>query len=99
MNCRIRRWWRPSSVSVHGKSDRPGRNQVSARHCRRIGRNSPAPAVFGIAMRIYALNITSMSLRGKLTIGLVGCPDLLPDLWEMADEFAVGMEELLAHAR
>lgn len=22
-----------------------------------------------------------------------------PDLWEMADEFAVGMEELLAHAR
>lgn len=28
-------------VSVHGRSDRPGRNQVSARHCRRIGRNSP----------------------------------------------------------
>lgn len=41
-------------------------------------------------MRIYALNITAMSLRGKLAIGLVGCPDLLPDLWEMADEFAVG---------
>lgn len=40
-----------------------------------------------------------MSLRGKLDIGLVGCPDLRPDLWEMADEFAVGMEELLAHAR
>lgn len=58
-----------------------------------------APAVFGIAMRIYALNITAMSLRGKLDIGLVGCPDLLPDLWEMADEFAVGTEELLAHAR
>jgi hypothetical protein len=24
---------------------------------------------------------------------------LLPDLWEMADEFAVGMEELLVAAR
>jgi hypothetical protein len=45
------------------------------------------------------LNITAMSLQGKLDIGLVACPDLLPDLWEMADEFSVGMEELLALAR
>ena len=45
------------------------------------------------------LNITTMSLQGKLEIGLVACPNLLPDLWEMADEFAVGMEELLALAR
>ncbi|GAB1815713.1 WS/DGAT/MGAT family O-acyltransferase [Mycobacterium sp. MUNTM1] len=166
-------------VSVHGKSDRPGRNQVSAmfsslhtqitdpveplkaiaransvakEHSSAIGASLlqdwsqfAAPAVFGIAMRIYArtrftasmpvhnlvvsnvpgpqvplymlgcevksmyplgpifhgsgLNITAMSLQGKLDIGLVGCPDLLPDLWEMADEFAVGMEELLALAR
>ncbi len=100
-----------------------------------------APAVFGIAMRLYArtrftdrmlvhnlvvsnvpgpavhaglrgridvsvgadihgsgLNITAMSLQGKLDIGLVACPDLLPDLWEMADEFAVKMEDLLARA-
>lgn len=40
-----------------------------------------------------------MSLQGKLDIGLVACPDLLPALREMADEFAVGMEELLALAR
>lgn len=166
-------------VSVHGKSDRPGRNQVSAmfsslhtqitdpverlkaiaransvakEHSSAIGASLlqdwsqfAAPAVFGIAMRIYSrtrftasmpvhnlvvsnvpgpqvplymlgcevksmyplgpifhgsgLNITAMSLQGKLDIGLVACPDLLPDLWEMADEFPVGMEELLALAR
>jgi WS/DGAT/MGAT family acyltransferase len=166
-------------VSVHGRSDRPGRNQVSAmfsnlhtqitdpverlkaitqansvakEHSSAIGASLlqdwsqfAAPAVFGIAMRLYSrtrftdsmpvhnlvvsnvpgpqvplyllgcevksmyplgpifhgsgLNITAMSLQGKLDIGLVACPDLLPDLWEMADEFAVGMEELLALAR
>ncbi|WP_423135843.1 WS/DGAT domain-containing protein [Mycobacterium avium] len=40
-----------------------------------------------------------MSLRGKLDVGLIGCPDLVPDLWELADEFAVAMEELRAAAR
>ncbi|WP_414686260.1 WS/DGAT/MGAT family O-acyltransferase [Mycobacterium sp.] len=163
-------------VSVHGKSDRPGRNQVSGmfssletqivdpaqrleaiaqansvakEHSSAIGATLlqdwtqfAAPAVFGVAMRVYArtrlteslpvhnlvvsnvpgpqiplyllggevkamyplgpifhgsgLNITVMSLNGKLDVGLVSCPDLLPDLWEMADEFAVAMEELLA---
>ncbi|OBI00705.1 WS/DGAT/MGAT family O-acyltransferase [Mycobacterium scrofulaceum] len=166
-------------VSVHGKSDRPGRNQVSAmfsslhtdvadpaerlkaiahansvakEHSSAIGASLlqdwtqfAAPAVFGIAMRLYArtrftdttpvhnlvvsnvpgpqvplymlgcevkamyplgpifhgsgLNITAMSLQGKLDVGLLSCPDLLPDLWEMADEFAVAMEELLAVTR
>ncbi|OBG65592.1 diacylglycerol O-acyltransferase [Mycobacterium sp. E3298] len=166
-------------VSVHGKSDRPGRNQVSAmfsslhtdiadpaerlraiahansvakEHSSAIGASLlqdwtqfAAPAGFGIAMRLYArtrftdtmpvhnlvvsnvpgpqvplymlgcevkamyplgpifhgsgLNITAMSLQGKLDIGLLSCPDLLPDLWEMADEFAVAMEELLAVTR
>ncbi|OSC41838.1 wax ester/triacylglycerol synthase family O-acyltransferase [Mycobacterium decipiens] len=163
-------------VSVHGKSDRPGRNQVSGmfsslatqiadpverlkaiaqansvakQHSSAIGATLlqdwsqfAAPAVFGVAMRVYArtrlteslpvhnlvvsnvpgpqiplymlgcevkamyplgpifhgsgLNITVMSLHGTLDVGLVSCPDLLPDLWEMADEFAIGMEELLA---
>ncbi|WP_424749731.1 WS/DGAT/MGAT family O-acyltransferase [Mycobacterium sp.] len=166
-------------VSVHGKSDRPGRNQVTAmfsslhteladpvdrlkaiakansvakEHSSVIGASLlqdwsqfAAPAVFGIAMRLYArtrltdsnpvhnlvvsnvpgpqvplyllgcqvtamyplgpifhgsgLNITVMSLQGTLNVGLISCPELLPDLWEMADEFAVGMEELLAATR
>jgi len=36
-----------------------------------------------------------MSLNGKLDVGLISCPELLPDLWDMADDFAVGMKELL----
>jgi diacylglycerol O-acyltransferase / wax synthase len=166
-------------VSVHGKSDRPGRNKISGmfanlqtqlsdpvqrlkaiaeansvakQHSSAIGASLlqdwsqfAAPAVFGVAMRLYAssrltesmpvhnlvvsnvpgpqvplymlgsevkamyplgpifhssgLNITVMSLCGNLDVGLIACPELLPDLWEMADEFAVGMEELLAAAR
>ena len=166
-------------VSVHGKSDRPGRNQVSgmfsslnthiADPVERIkaiaNANSvakqhssaikatllqdwsqfAAPAVFGMAMRAYArtsltkripvhnlvisnvpgpqvplyflgnevkamyplgpifqgsgLNITVMSLTGKLDVGIIACPELLPDLWELADDFAVGMEELLLATR
>ena len=164
-------------VSVHGKSDRPGRNQVSGmfsslqthiadpverlkaiaeansvakQHSSAIGATLlqdwtqfAAPAVFGIAMRVYArtrltempvhnlvvsnvpgpqvplymlgcevkamfplgpifhgsgLNITVMSLSGNLDVGLISCPQLLPDLWAMADEFAIGMQELLAIA-
>jgi WS/DGAT/MGAT family acyltransferase len=165
-------------VSVHGKSDRPGRNQVSAmfsslhtqvadpaerlkaiaeanvvakEHSSAIGDSLlqdwsqfAAPAAFGIAMRVYArtrltesmpvhnlvvsnvpgpqvplyflgcgvkamyplgpifhgsgLNITVMSLNGKLDVGLISCPELVPDLWEMADDFGVALEELLAAA-
>jgi diacylglycerol O-acyltransferase len=166
-------------VSVHGKSDRPGRNQVTGmfsrlgthiadpgerlkaiaetnsvakQHSSAISASLlqdwsqfAAPAVFGLAMRAYArtsltrsrpvhnlvisnvpgpqtplyfmgcevkamyplgpvfhgsgLNITVMSLNGKLDVGIISCPDLLPDLWNLADDFAVGMEELLLAAR
>ncbi|OBI79516.1 WS/DGAT/MGAT family O-acyltransferase [Mycobacterium asiaticum] len=166
-------------ISVHGRSDRPGRNQVSAmfaslethiddpvrrlnaiaesnsvakQHSSAIGATLlqdwsqfAAPAVFGAAMRVYAmtrlteslpvhnlvvsnvpgpqislyllgcevkamyplgpifhgsgLNITVMSLNGRLDIGLIACPELLPDLWELADEFAVVLAELLAATR
>jgi diacylglycerol O-acyltransferase / wax synthase len=101
-----------------------------------------APAVFGIAMRVYSnsrltgsrpvhnlvisnvpgpqmplyflgsevkamyplgpifhgcgLNITVMSLNGKLDVGLISCPELLPDLWDLADDFAAGLDELLS---
>jgi diacylglycerol O-acyltransferase / wax synthase len=166
-------------VSVHGRSDRPGRNKVSAvfsrletqiagpaerlkaiadanwiakEHSSEIGATLlqdwsqfAAPAVFGLGMRAYAstrltrsrpvhnlvvsnvpgpqmplyfsgyevkamyplgpifhrsgLNITVMSLAGKLDVGITSCPELLPDLWNLADDFAVGMEKLLAAAR
>jgi WS/DGAT/MGAT family acyltransferase len=100
-----------------------------------------APAVFGIAMRVYSssrltesrpvhnvvisnvpgpqmplyflgaeieamyplgpifhgagLNITVMSRNGKLDIGIISCPELLPDLWDLADDFTICLEELL----
>lgn len=165
-------------VSVHDRSDRPGRNQVSGmfsslhteiddpaqrleaiaaannaakEHSSAIGATLlqdwsqfAGPAVFGIAMRVYArsrltesrpvhnlvvsnvpgpqnplyflgaevtalyplgpifhgagLNITVMSLHGTLNVGLISCPDLLPDLWDMADGFAAGMKELVTAA-
>ena len=166
-------------VSVHDRSDRPGRNQVSGMfaslqtqiadpgerlraiaeanviakdHSSAIGATLlqdwsqfAGPAVFGVAMRVYArtrltesrpvhnlvvsnvpgpqiplyflgaeveamyplgpifhgsgLNITVMSLNGRLNVGLISCPELLPDLWDMADGFVTGMGELLAATR
>jgi len=165
-------------VSVHDRSDRPGRNQVSGmfstlqtgiedpaerltaiaaandvakEHSSAIGATLlqdwsqfAGPAVFGVAMRVYArsrltesrpvhnlvvsnvpgpqiplyflgaevqgmyplgpifhgaaLNITVMSLNGRLNVGLISCPELIPDLWDMADGFADGMGELLEAA-
>ena len=165
-------------VSVHDRSDRPGRNQVSGmfstlqtgiedpaerltaiaaandvanEHSSAIGATLlqdwsqfDGPAVFGVAMRVYArsrltesrpvhnlvvsnvpgpqiplyflgaevqgmyplgpifhgaaLNITVMSLNGRLNVGLISCPELIPDLWDMADGFADGMGELLEAA-
>jgi diacylglycerol O-acyltransferase len=41
------------------------------------------------------LNITVMSLNGKLDVGINSCPELLPDLWELADDFSIALEELL----
>jgi diacylglycerol O-acyltransferase / wax synthase len=41
------------------------------------------------------LNITVMSLDGKLNVGILSCPELLPDLWDLADDFHAGLEELL----
>ena len=165
-------------VSVHDRSDRPGRNQVSGmfstlqtgiedpaerltaiaaandvakEHSSAIGATLlqdwsqfAGPAVFGVAMRVYArsrltesrpvhnlvvsnvpgpqiplyflgaevqgmyplgpifhgaaLNITVMSLNGRLNVGLISCPELIPDLWDIADGFADGMGELLEAA-
>lgn len=160
-------------VSVHDKSDRPGRNQTTWMFCRLESQISdPAerirtiaagntaakdhtaamgptllqdwtqfggPNMFGTAMRILpripinrnaynlvlsnvpgpreqlyflgcqvdtmyplgpiiggaGLNITVMSLNGELGIGIIGCPDLVPDLWSLADAFPDALKELL----
>ena len=41
------------------------------------------------------LNITVMSLDGKLNVGVISCPELVSDLWRLADDFDVALEELL----
>ena len=41
------------------------------------------------------LNITVMSLDGKLGIGVISCPDLVPDVWDLADAFPAVLDELL----
>jgi hypothetical protein len=35
---------------------------------------------------------------GNLDVGLLGCPDLVPDLWEIADGFPAAVAELLTAA-
>jgi len=45
-----------------------------------------------------ALNVTAISLNSELDVGIVSCPDLLPDIWELADDFSAALDELLACA-
>lgn len=41
------------------------------------------------------LNITVMSLSGRLNVGIMSCPNLVADVWELADGFALELDELL----
>jgi diacylglycerol O-acyltransferase len=161
-------------ASVHGKSDRPGRNQLSGMFCnlhtdvgdpvkrlRAIGKSnvqakehsgslgptllvdlaqSISRGMFGALMGVLSrtplsntaihnvvisnvagptetlyscgaevtalyplgpifhgsgLNITVMSLGDKLNVGIISCPQLVDDLWDLADRFEGELEELL----
>jgi WS/DGAT/MGAT family acyltransferase len=71
--------------------------------------NVPGPQVplYFLGCRVHAmyplgpvfhgagLNITAMSLTGKLDIGIIACRDLVPDVWRLADEFETALKELL----
>lgn len=161
-------------VSVHGRSNRPGRNQISGMFCRlqthlddpveRLQAIARADAIakdhsaaigatllqdwtqfaigplFNAAAQLYpstglagrpiynlivsnvpgpqeplyflgaqlkaiyplgpifhscGLNITVMSLDGTLNVGILACPPLVPDVWGLADNFAVELAALL----
>ena len=41
------------------------------------------------------LNITVMSLSGKLNVGIMSCRKLVDDLWALADRFETELDELL----
>ncbi len=42
------------------------------------------------------LNITVMSLGGALNVGIISCPRLVSDLWDLADRFKPELEALLS---
>ena len=48
-----------------------------------------------LLMQLRGLNITVMSLNGRLGIGVISSPDLVDDVWDLADAFPVALEELL----
>jgi hypothetical protein len=50
---------------------------------------------FGPIFHGSGLMVIVMSQGGNLDIGLVACPDLLPDLWDVADAIPAALEELL----
>ena len=41
------------------------------------------------------LNITVMSLSGKLNVGIISCRRLVKDLWDLADRFEHELDALL----
>lgn len=41
------------------------------------------------------LNITVMSVADRLNVGIISCPQLVDDLWDLADRFDVELGELL----
>jgi len=67
----------------------------------------PAPKLYGFGAEIKGLyplgpifhgsglNITVMSLSGKLNVGIISCRELVDDLWDLADRFDKELGALL----
>ncbi|WP_156686894.1 WS/DGAT/MGAT family O-acyltransferase [Mycobacterium sp. Marseille-P9652] len=73
-------------------SNVPGpQEQLYFMGCRVGGMYPLGPIIAGAG-----LNVTVMSLNGQLGVGLISCPDLVPDLWELADAFPAALKELMA---
>ena len=52
----------------------------------------------GPIMEGGGLNMTVMSYLDSLDFGLLACPDVLPDVWHLADGLSESLEELMAAA-
>jgi diacylglycerol O-acyltransferase / wax synthase len=50
---------------------------------------------FGPVMNGAGLNVTAASLDGNIDFGLISCPELMPDLWDLAEGFPVALKELM----
>ena len=63
-----------------------------------LGAHVTALYPFGPLFHGAGLNITVISLEDKLDVGLITCPELVPDLWVLTDCLAPALDELLAAA-
>jgi diacylglycerol O-acyltransferase / wax synthase len=54
---------------------------------------------FGPVFHGAGLNITVLSNDGHLDVGLIACRELAPQLWELADDLPIALDELLSAAR
>jgi diacylglycerol O-acyltransferase / wax synthase len=61
-----------------------------------LGSQVNAMYPFGPIFHGSGLNITVMSLNGHIDVGIISCPDLVSNVWELADNFSVALDELLA---
>jgi diacylglycerol O-acyltransferase / wax synthase len=60
-----------------------------------LGATVRARYAFAPVFHGAGLSIDVMTLSGKLTVGLVSCSDLLPDLWDVAAGLTLALEELV----
>jgi len=58
---------------------------------------APVAAVYplGPVLDSIGLNITILSHVDQIDFGLVSCPELMPDLWDLADQIPDALTELL----
>jgi len=54
---------------------------------------------FGPVFHGAGLNITVLSNDGHVDVGLIACRELAPDLWSLADDLPLALDELLTAAR
>jgi diacylglycerol O-acyltransferase / wax synthase len=60
-----------------------------------LGAEIKALYPFGPVFHGSGLNITVMSLSGNLNVGVISCPQLVDDLWDLADRFETELGALL----
>ena len=61
-----------------------------------IGARMVANYPVGPIMDGGGLNMTVMSYRDQLDFGLQACPDVLPDIWDLAEGLRAALDELVA---
>jgi diacylglycerol O-acyltransferase / wax synthase len=82
-----------SHIPVHNLIISNVAGPESKLHC--LGAEIKALYPFGPVFHGSGLNITVMSLSGNLNVGVISCPQLVDDLWDLADRFETELGALL----